>query len=96
MTEKKGHFEKGLWVEEPEAPQKNEDQIDARIAAATSSVISAMDDAAKVARDLVTTEEGKKHIEKTMKETTIQIQKSFDEVLKRAKSEMDKTLKSMK
>jgi septal ring factor EnvC (AmiA/AmiB activator) len=96
MTEKKGHFEKGLWVEEPEAPQKNEDQIDARIAAATSSVISAMDDAAKVARDLMTTEEGKKHIEKTMKDTSAQIKKSFEDVISRAKSEMDKTIKSMK
>ncbi|MGA2122401.1 MAG: hypothetical protein ABSG49_10245 [Methanoregula sp.] len=96
MTEKRGHFEKGLWVEEPEAPQKNEDQIDARIAAATRAVISAMDEAAKVTRDLVTTEEGKKHIEKTMKETTAQIQKSFDEILNRAKSEMDKKIKSIK
>jgi hypothetical protein len=96
MTGKKGHFEKGVWVEEPAAPEKNEDQIDARVAAATSSVISAIDDAAKVARDLVTTEEGKKHIEKTMKDTSAQIQKSFDEVISRAKSEMDKTLKSTK
>jgi septal ring factor EnvC (AmiA/AmiB activator) len=96
MTEKRGHFERGLWVEEPEAPQKNEDQIDARIAAATRAVISAMDEAAKVTRDLVTTEEGKKHIEKTMKETTAQVQKSFDEILNRAKTEMDKTIKSIK
>ena len=83
-------------MEEPEAPQKNEDQIDARIAAATRAVISAMDEAAKVTRDLVTTEEGKKHIEKTMKETTAQVQKSFDEILNRAKTEMDKTIKSIK
>jgi formate dehydrogenase maturation protein FdhE len=96
MTEKKGHFEKGVWVDEPAAPEKNEVQIDARIEAATRSVISAIDDAAKVTRDLVTTEEGKKHIEKTMKETTAGVQKAFDEILKRAKSEMDKTIKSIK
>ena len=96
MTEKKGHFEKGLWVEEPETPQKTETQIEERLATATRSVIAALDDAAKVTRDLVTTEEGKKHIEKTMKETTAQVQKSFDEVISRAKSEMDKKIKSMK
>ncbi len=96
MTEKKGHFEQGRWVEEPEAPEKIEIQIEERLAAATRSVISALDDAAKVTRDLVTTEEGKKHIEKTMKETTGQVQKTFDDVISKAKSEMDKKIKSMK
>jgi len=96
MTEKKGHFEKGIWVEEPAAPEKNEVQIDARIEAATRSVIAAIDDAARVTHDLVTTEEGKKHIEKALKESTAQVQKSFDEVLKQAKSEMKKTIKSLK
>lgn len=91
MTEKKGHFEKGLWVEDTvAAPAKVEEPIDVRIAAATKSVISAMDDLAKVTHDLVATEEGKKHIEKTVKETTVQVQKSFDDILARAKVEMDK------
>ena len=90
MTEKKGHFEKGVWVEEPVAPAKNESQINARLAAATSSVISAMDDLAKATHDLVTTEEGKKHIEKTVKETTAHVQKAFEEIFARARAEMDK------
>ena len=96
MTGTNGHFAQGVWVEEPAAPEKNEVQIDARIEAATKSVISAIDDAAKVTRDLVTTEEGKKHIEKTLKGATAEVQKSFDEVLKQAKSEMKKTIKSIK
>jgi hypothetical protein len=91
MTDKKGHFEKGHWVEEPvAAPAKEESQIDIRIAAATKSVISAMNDLAKVTHDLVATQEGKKYIENTVKETTVQVQKSFDDILARAKAEMDK------
>ncbi len=65
-------------------------QIDIRIAAATKSVISAMNDLAKVTHDLVATDEGKKYIENTVKETTGQVQKSFDDILARAKAEVDK------
>ncbi|HVP95896.1 hypothetical protein [Methanoregula sp.] len=91
MTEKKGHFEKGLWVEDPApAPAKEENPIDLRLTAATKSVLSAMDDLAKVTRDLVATDEGKKHIEKTVKDTTTHVQKSFDDLLTRAKAEVEK------
>jgi len=97
MTEKKGHFEKGLWVEDPAPAPAQEGQLfDARFNAATKSVISAMDDFAKVTRDLVTTEEGKKHIEKTVKDTTAHVQKSFDDILARAKSEVEKAAAEMK
>jgi hypothetical protein len=91
MTEKKGHFEKGLWVEDPvAAPIKEEPQIDIRLAAATRSVITAMDDLMKVTHDLVATDEGKKHIEKTVNDTTAHVQKSFDDIMKQAKAEMEK------
>ena len=96
MTEKKGHFEKGLWVEDPvAAPAKEENQIEIRLAAATKSVLVAMDDFAKVTRDLVATEEGKKHIENTVKETTVQVRKSFDDVLSQARAEVDKAKADM-
>jgi hypothetical protein len=96
MTEKKGHFEKGLWVEDPvAAPAKEENQIEIRLAAATKSVLVAMDDFAKVTRDLVATEEGKKHIEDTVKETTTKVQKSVDDVLARARAEVDKAKADM-
>jgi outer membrane PBP1 activator LpoA protein len=96
MTEKKGHFEKGLWVEDPvAAPVKEESQIDVRIAAATKSVTSAMNDLAKVTHDLVATPEGKKYIENTVKETTAQVQKSFDDILARARAEVDKAKADM-
>jgi hypothetical protein len=98
MTGNVGHFEKGRWVEEsgPVVTEKNEIRIDSRISEATKSVISAMDDAAKVTRDLITTEEGKQYIEKTMKDTRTQIQKAFDEIVSRAKEELDKNVKSLK
>ncbi|MFZ1896662.1 hypothetical protein [Methanoregula sp.] len=91
MTEKKGHYDKGLWVEDPvAAPAKEEHPIDVRLAAATKSVLSAMDDLAKVTHDLVATDEGKKHIENTVKETTAHVRKSFDDILARAKAEVEK------
>jgi F0F1-type ATP synthase membrane subunit b/b' len=49
-----------------------------------------MDDLLKVTHDLVATDEGKKHIEKTVNETTAQVQKSFDDIMKQAKAEMEK------
>ncbi|WP_292368433.1 hypothetical protein [Methanoregula sp. UBA64] len=99
MAEKKGHFENGLWVEDPvaapSAPQKEDPPIDLRFAAATKSVISAMDDLAKVTRDLVGTDEGRKHIEKSVKETTDNVRKSFDDILARAKTEVEKAKSEM-
>jgi hypothetical protein len=98
MTEKKGHFEKGLWVEEKQSPatQTGETVIDKRFSDATKSVISSVDDMMKVTRDLITTEEGKQYIEKTLKDTQTQIQKSFDEIISRVKDELDKKVKKAK
>lgn len=99
MTEKKGHFEKGIWVEDAAAAAPaamQEPQIDIRLAAATRGVITAMDELAKVTRDLVTTDEGKKHIEKTVKDTTAHVQKSFDEIMIQAKTELEKAKADVK
>ncbi|HUT38984.1 MAG TPA: hypothetical protein VMW77_06775 [Methanoregula sp.] len=98
MTEEKGHFEKGRWVaeSEPSATKTNGNVIEKRFSEATKSVISSIDDVMKVTRDLVTTEEGKQYIEKTIKDTQTQIQKSFDDILSRAKNELDKQVKKGK
>ena len=98
MTEKKGHFEKGQWVvkSEPAVTQTGGNVIDKRFSEATKSVISSIDDVMKVTRDLVTTEEGKQYIEKTIKDTQTQIQKSFDEIISRVKDELDKKVKNVK
>ena len=95
MTEKKGHFEKGLWVVEIEPPvtQTAGNDIEKRFSEATKAVISSVDDVMKVTRDLVTTEEGKQYIDKTIKDTQTQIQKSFDQIISRVKEELDKNVK---
>jgi hypothetical protein len=97
MTGTNGHFEQGRWVKEPEpVPPSNEIQIDARISTATTAVIAAMDEVATVTRDLVTSEEGKRYIEKTLKDTTVQVQRSFEEILARTRTEIDGKIKSLK
>ena len=98
MTEKKGHFEKGRWVleSEPSVTQTGENVIEKRFYEATKSVISSIDDVMKVTHDLVTTEEGKQYIEKTLKDPQMQIQKSFAEIISRVKDELDKKVKNVK
>lgn len=98
MAEKKGHFEKGLWVEEtePVATPMDVNVIDKRFSDATKSVISSIDDVMKVTHDLVTTKEGKQYIEKTIKDTQTQVQKSFDDIIKSVKNEVDKQVKKVK
>jgi len=92
MTEKKGHFEKGVWVldREPVLPQANGDAIDKRFSEATKAVISSIDTVMGVTHDLVATEEGKQYIEKTIKDAQVQVQQSFDAIISRAKAELEK------
>jgi hypothetical protein len=92
-----GHFEQGRWVEEPVLTSPiAETPIDARISTATTAVIAAMDDVANVTRELVASEEGKRYIEKTLKDTTVQVQRSFEEILTRTKSEIESKIKTLK
>jgi hypothetical protein len=92
MAEKPGHFEKGRWVvgPEPQAPQASEEAIDKRLSEATKAVILSIDNVMSVTRDLVATDEGKQYVEKTIKDTQVQIQQSFDAIISRAKAELDK------
>jgi len=92
MTGKKGRFEKGVWVEEKEAPVTNKggNVIDKRFSDATQSLISSVNDVMNVTHDLVTTEEGKQYIEKTLRDTQVQVQKSFDEIISRIKGKPGK------
>ncbi len=98
MTDKKGHFEKGRWVveSEPSVTQTGGNVIEKRFSEVTKSVISSIDEVMKVTHDLVTTEDGKQYIEKTIKDTQTQIQKSFDEIINRVKEELDKKVKNVK
>jgi hypothetical protein len=98
MSGNKGHYEKGQWVVESDPPVAPADgnEIDKRFTEATKSVIASVDDVMKVTRDLVTSEEGKQYIEKTIKETQTQIEKSFHEIISRVKDELDKNVKKGK
>ncbi len=98
MTEQKGHFENGRWVaeSEPSVTQTTENVIDRRFSEATQAVISSVNDVMNVTHDLITTEEGKQYIEKTIKDTQTQIQKSFDDIISRVKDELDKKVKNVK
>lgn len=92
MNEKKGHFEKGVWVldSEPVLPKAGGDAIDKRLSEATKAVISSIDTVMGVTHDLVATEEGKQYMEKTIKDARVQIQQSFDAIISRAKAELEK------
>jgi hypothetical protein len=98
MAEQKGRFEKGQWVVESQPPvtPPSGNEIDKRFTEATKAVVSSVDEVMKVTRDLVTTEEGKQYIEKTIKDTQMQIQRSFDEIINRVKVELDKNAKKGK
>ena len=98
MTEQKGHFEQGRWVpeSEPQVIRTDENVMDKRFSEATMSVVSSVDTVMNVARDLVTTKEGKQYIEKTIQDTQAQIQKSFDDLIGQVKNELDKTVKNLK
>jgi hypothetical protein len=97
MAGTNGHYEQGRWVDEPEPVTKStEIRIDARINTATTAVIAAIDGVADITRDLVTSDEGRRYIEKTLKDTTAQVQRSFEEILTMTKSEIDSKIKSLK
>lgn len=91
MAEKPGHFEKGVWIEDkPPAPKPDPELINRRLSEATKGVIASIDTMMSVTHDLVSTDEGKQYIEKTLKDTQAQIQQSLDTFVSRAKTELDK------
>jgi len=97
MTGTNGHFEQGRWVEDPVTVQSNgEIRIDERVSSATTAVIVAMNDVANVTRDLVASEEGKQYIENTLMATTKQVQRSFEEILTRTKTEINNKVRTLK
>lgn len=90
MTETNGHFEKGIWIEETFPATGTPVAIDRRLSEATKSVSASIDALMNVAHDLVTTDEGRKCIGRTFEEAQAQLRKSFDEIIARAKLEVEK------
>ena len=97
MTGTNGHFEKGVWMEESvPAAAPDQDAIDQRFAGAAKSVISSIDEVMNVTRELVTSEEGKQYIEKTLKETQAKVRQSLDEVISKMKDELGRNVNRVK
>jgi hypothetical protein len=93
MTEKTGHYEKGAWIEDRAlpVPQAEREAIEKRLSEATKAVITSIDNVMTVTRDLVTTDEGKQYIDKTLEDTRRKLQVSCEDVLSRVKTEIEKT-----
>jgi len=84
MTE--GRFEKGRWVEEKQEPSPSihEPELEQRVAAARISFGKGLDDLLSVGRDLLTTEEGRKHIGRTMDKASSEIMVTLEDNAKKA------------
>lgn len=82
-----GHFENGRWVEEPleqEPPSGPKNDLDERVAAAKASFGKGLSDLLSVGSDLLTTNEGRRHIGKTMDKASGEIMVTLEETAKKA------------
>jgi hypothetical protein len=82
-----GRFEKGRWVEEEQPsspPSVHDTNLEDRVTAACSSFGKGLDDLLAVGRDLLTTEEGRTHIGKTMDKASEEILNRLEETAKAA------------
>jgi len=95
MTGTRGHFEKGEWVEEKisdETEKPGKKPIETRIEEVSAEVSGTMGKVVSLAKDLFTTEEGRKHIQRKIDGAAGQL----DSALKDFISESEKALKSRK
>jgi hypothetical protein len=97
MTEAKGHFENGRWVEyrEPEPAQEPGPEpgpggarIDDLAGEASQSVRKAIDDVVRLGHNLFFTPEGRDHIERTAKKAGGDLERTIDEMVKSARKSM--------
>lgn len=82
-----GHFEKGRWVEDNEKkdhPNDQSDDINSRVREATTSFGKGLDDLLSVGRELVTTEEGRRHIGRSMDKAGADIMTALEDAARSA------------
>ena len=82
-----GRFDKGRWVQEDQSassPSLHVNDLEERVAAARSTFGKGLDDLLAVGRDLITTEEGRKHIGKTMDKASEDIMARLEDSAKAA------------
>ena len=92
MTEKKGHFEKGRWVEDKEITENpvpeqdvdentgNVDDFDEKISELKSSISKNLGDLFGVGKALITTEKGREHLAKKVKKAEEKIDKTIEDI----------------
>ena len=89
MEEKKGHFEKGAWVEEKDEGPANagtramtdHDPMEKRVREVSSLVSTSFSELIALARDLVATPEGHAHIRSHIEKVSSEIEKSLSHLL---------------
>ena len=91
-SEEKGHFECGAWVSDPDpaATALASAGFGRRYSDATASVVTSVHDMISVTHDLVTTEEGKQYIGRTVAGTGSQVRRSLDEIISWLRAEVEK------
>lgn len=105
MSEKKGHFEKGRWIPDPEpgadvrispeeeisgeAKAKTPD-VEKLVDEASSSVHKAIDDVVHLGRHLFGTPEGREHIEKKARKAGKDLEQTIEDVAAAAREAIDK------
>ncbi len=105
MADTTGHFRNGRWIEETDAVEepalseekaeenKAGDDITIRIQAAKESVSHALQDVLDISRDIITTKEGHKHVEKTIEKTGSLIDKLISDVVSFTEKSLSKKKK---
>ena len=93
MSGTRGHFEKGVWVEEPipgEETEKNEPEInvDEIIGDARKSVSRAVKDVTGLGKTLFGTKKGREHLEKEAKKAGEKLEKAINEAIEDARKKM--------
>lgn len=77
-----GRFEKGRWVpdSQPDSPPSDQsNSLEERVAAARKSFGKGLDDILAIGHDLISTEEGRQHIGRTMDKATEDIMAKLEE-----------------
>ncbi len=102
MHEKRGHFEQGRWVENPEpaaepAPQpeprsgpETASSIDQLGSDALQSVQKAMDDVLRFGRHLFMTPEGREQIERKVQKAAADLEQAVQSVAETARKRVEK------
>ncbi|MDD4254939.1 MAG: hypothetical protein PHP59_06125 [Methanofollis sp.] len=97
MSEQKGHFESGRWVEdrEPEAAPETPEtpkapQVDEMVHEASTSVKKAIDDVVHLGKHLFGTKEGRDHLEKKVRAAGAELEKAIGEVAETARRNLER------